>query len=221
MNQSKTKRAVIFDLDGVLTDTAHFHFLAWGKIAKQVGVHFDEASNEQLKGIDRVRSLQIILEQSPKGFSEQEFLNLAKQKNEYYQSLIATMKPEDVFTGVRDLISALRKNHFALGVASVSKNANFVLEKIGLINEFDYIADAATIANTKPHPEIFLTVAEALSIPAELCVGIEDAAAGITAIKAANMPAIGVGSKEQLSQADEIVANTGDISVEQIIRLIQ
>lgn len=213
-------RAVIFDLDGVLTDTAHFHFLAWQKIAHQVDVHFDEASNEKLKGIDRLKSLQMILEQSPHSFTEHDFHQLADKKNEHYQSLIATMKHEDVFPGVRELIKSLRQHDFGLGVASVSKNARFVLERIGLINEFDYIADAAKITNTKPHPEIFLTVALALSVPSNLCVGIEDAEAGVTAIKAADMPAIGVGSEEQLSQADNIVARTGDITVEQILALI-
>lgn len=220
MSKKTVQRAVIFDLDGVLTDTAHYHFLAWKHIAEQVGVHFDEESNEQLKGIDRLNSLKFILDQSSQSFTEQEFHALADKKNTHYQSLIATMKPEDVFPGVRDLIASLRAANFALGVASVSKNAQYVLDKIALISEFDYVADAAKIQNTKPHPEIFLTVAEALSISPANCVGIEDAAAGVTAIKAASMPAIGVGSPEQLSHADEIVVKTGDITVEQILGLI-
>lgn len=220
MSASSAQKAVIFDLDGVLTDTAHYHFLAWKHIAEQVGVHFDEESNEQLKGIDRLNSLKFILDQSDQSFSEQEFLALAEQKNKHYQSLISNMKPQDVFPGVRDLLASLRSDDFALGVASVSKNALFVLDKIALIKDFDFVADAAKIKNTKPHPEIFLTVAQALSVAPESCVGIEDASAGVTAIKAANMPAIGVGSAEQLGHADEIVAKTGDITLGQILRLL-
>lgn len=217
---SEQRRAVIFDLDGVLTDTAHFHFIAWQKIAHQVGVEFGEAENEALKGIDRMRSLEMILSRSDMTFSEDEVLALAEQKNTHYQSLIAEMTPEDVFPGVKSLIQSLKAAGFGLGVASVSKNAEYVLTRIGLLDEFEFVADAAKIKNTKPDPEIFLTVANALSAPPELCVGIEDSQAGVTAIKAANMPAVGVGSADTLGEADTLVSRTGDISVDLINQLL-
>ncbi|MCY7294679.1 beta-phosphoglucomutase [Alteromonas sp. a30] len=209
---SEPRNAVIFDLDGVLTDTAHFHFIAWQKIAHQVGVEFGEAENEALKGIDRMRSLEMILSRSDMTFTDAEVFALAEQKNTHYQSLIAEMTPDDVFPGVNTLIQGLKAEGFGLGVASVSKNAEFVLTRIGLLDEFEFVADAAKIKNTKPDPEIFLTVASALSVPPEQCIGIEDSQAGVTAIKAANMPAIGVGSADTLTQADTIVARTGDIT---------
>lgn len=219
--QLAPKKAVIFDLDGVLTDTAHFHFLAWQNIANQVGVTFGEAENEQLKGIDRMRSLEMILSRSEQCFTEEAVIALAEQKNAHYQSLIAEMTIEDAFPGVKTLLDELKRAGFALGVASVSKNAEFVLTRIGLLNEFAFVADAAKIKNTKPDPEIFLTVADALGVEPCRCVGIEDSQAGLQAIKSANMPAIGVGSPQSLKQADKIVSNTGDITVGSIERLLQ
>lgn len=215
-----SRNAVIFDLDGVLTDTAHFHFIAWQAIAQQVGVAFGEAENEQLKGIDRMRSLAMILEKSNNHYSEQEVNALAEQKNTHYQSLIAEMTPNDVFPGVNRLIADLKAAGFALGVASVSKNAEFVLTRLGLLNEFEFVADAAKIKNTKPDPEIFLTVAKALNVAPERCVGIEDSQAGLEAIKASHMPAIGVGSPDSLHRADQVVAETGHIDVAMIEALL-
>jgi len=215
-----SRNAVIFDLDGVLTDTAHFHFIAWQAIAQQVGVAFGEAENEQLKGIDRMRSLAMILEKSNNHYSEQEINALAEQKNTHYQSLIAEMTPNDVFPGVNRLIADLKAAGFALGVASVSKNAEFVLTRLGLLNEFEFVADAAKIKNTKPDPEIFLTVAKALNVAPERCVGIEDSQAGLEAIKASHMPAIGVGSPDSLHRADQVVAETGHIDVAMIEALL-
>ncbi len=215
-----SRNAVIFDLDGVLTDTAHFHFIAWQAIAQQVGVAFGEAENEQLKGIDRMRSLAMILEKSNNHYSEQEINALAEQKNTHYQSLIAEMTPNDVFPGVNRLIADLKAAGFALGVASVSKNAEFVLTRLGLLNEFEFVADAAIIKNTKPDPEIFLTVAKALNVAPERCVGIEDSQAGLEAIKASHMPAIGVGSPDSLHRADQVVAETGHIDVAMIEALL-
>lgn len=213
-------KAVIFDLDGVLTDTAHYHFLAWQKIAEQVGVHFDEQSNEALKGIDRMTSLQMILAQSEHSFSDHEVAQLAAQKNQHYLSLIAQMQPSDVFAGVVDLLAELRAAGFALGVASISKNAQFVLQRLALAEHFDFVADAAKIAKPKPHPEIFLTVAAALGVPPAQCVGIEDAKAGVESIQSAGMPAIGIGSTEILGAANIVVPHTSDVTLAHILSLL-
>lgn len=217
---NKPQKAVIFDLDGVLTDTAHYHFLAWKQIADKVGVHFDEAVNEQLKGIDRMGSLNLILQQSQTPFSDQQRQALAAEKNTNYQTLIQQITPNDVFTGVPELISALRKQGFALGVASVSKNAQFVLQQLELTSAFDYVADAAKISRSKPDPEIFLTVAEALQVSPQHCVGVEDAVAGVQAIVSAGMPAIGVGDPSVLKQANRVVGATGEIDVAMITALM-
>lgn len=217
---SNFSKAVIFDLDGVLTDTAHFHFLAWKQIADKVGVHFDEAVNEQLKGIDRMGSLDLILQQSERAFSDDERERLATEKNSNYQTLIQQITPNDVFPGVVGLIDELRSQGFGLGVASVSKNAQFVLQQLGLTDAFDYVADAAKISRSKPDPEIFLTVAQALDVPPAHCVGIEDAAAGVQAIKSAGMPAIGVGEPDVLHLADIVVSATGDVTLSTVEGLL-
>ncbi|ACK47447.1 beta-phosphoglucomutase [Shewanella baltica] len=213
--------SVIFDLDGVIIDTAHYHYLAWKALADSIDAPFDLEANEALKGIDRMASLRWIVARSDRRFSEDELAVLAERKNHHYQTLIADMQPEDIFPGVRDLLLELRRQGCRVGLASVSKNAAFVLDKLQITHLFDYAADAASIARTKPDPEIFLTVAKALGTPPEHCVGIEDAAAGVEAILAANMPAIGVGSIDILSRANLVVASTQDITPRMIFALAE
>lgn len=214
------KQAVIFDLDGVITDTALFHFQAWQKLAQQLGVTFTEHDNESLKGIDRMGSLRLILQGSQQQHTAEELHEFAEQKNRHYQALIATMNEQDIFPGVQALIGDLKAHHYLIGLASVSKNAAFVLQRLKITQLFDYVADASKIAKSKPDPEIFLTVAENLQVLPEHCVGIEDAAAGVSAIKAAGMPAIGVGNSNVLHQADIVVAQTGQISRQLIDQLL-
>lgn len=214
------KKAVIFDLDGVITDTAEFHYEAWKTIADDLGVYFDHQINERLKGVDRLASLRIILETSMRTFSDRELLTLADQKNRLYQTLIAKMTPEDVFPGVIELITQLKTAGFLIGLASVSKNANFVLERLKITALFDYVADANKIARSKPDPEIFLTVAENLGVHPDQCVGVEDAAAGVEAIKAAKMPAIGVGDPQILHQSNRVVGLTGQVTLALIDELL-
>ncbi len=198
-------KAVIFDLDGVITDTAHYHFLAWQKLAQSQEVHFDEAFNENLKGIDRMGSLELILAGAPRAYSEAEKLALADTKNEHYKQLIAGMSPADLLPGAVAALDWCRAHGLKVGLASVSKNAFTVLESLGITDKFDYVVDAATIARGKPDPEIFLRAASELGVDPADCVGVEDAVAGVTAIKAAGMVAIGVGDPATLWQADTVV----------------
>lgn len=214
------QKAVIFDLDGVITDTAEFHYKAWKNLADKVAVPFDEQANESLKGIDRMASLRWILARGDKQFSEAEILQLADEKNKDYQQLIAAMQEDDIFPGVKSLILTLKGRGYLIGLASVSKNAQFVLERLKITELFDCVADAASIVNTKPDPEIFLTVAKHLHLSPERCVGVEDAIAGVKAIKAAGMPAIGVGDPLVLTEADCVVAQTAMISVDMIEQLL-
>ncbi|MES3023619.1 MAG: beta-phosphoglucomutase [Pseudomonadota bacterium] len=199
-------KAVIFDLDGVITDTAHYHFLAWRRLAESEGVPFDEAFNEQLKGIDRMGSLELILAGARWRYTALEKLALADAKNRHYQDLITTMSAADLLPGALEALASVRAAGLAIGLASVSKNAFTVLERLGIRDCFDYVVDAALLANSKPHPEIFLTAARALGVDPADCLGVEDAVAGVRSIKAAGMFAVGVGRPEVLTEADVVIA---------------
>ena len=198
-------KAVIFDLDGVITDTAHYHFLAWQALAASQGVSFSLEDNEQLKGIDRMGSLDRILARAPRSYTSSEKLALADQKNAHYQQLIATMTPADLLPGAVAALAAVRAAGLKVGLASVSKNAFTVLDHLGISACFDYVVDAALIAQGKPHPEIFLKAASALGVAPADCLGVEDAVAGVASIKAAGMFALGVGSPKVLTQADLVI----------------
>ena len=198
-------QAFIFDLDGVLTDTAEYHFLAWQQLATQLGIEFSRADNELLKGVDRMGSLELILQLGQKQLSLDDKLMLAEQKNAEYLKLVETMSPADLFPGVLPLFSSLKAAGVKTALASASKNAALVLQKLCIPDLFDYVADSNLIKNGKPDPEIFLTCAQALGVAPERCIGVEDAPAGVTAIKAAGMYALGIGEPHALTQADLVI----------------
>ncbi|MEX0731846.1 MAG: beta-phosphoglucomutase [Aquisalimonadaceae bacterium] len=197
--------AVIFDLDGVITDTAHYHFLAWKRLAESQGVAFDEAFNERLKGIDRQGSLDLILAQSARPYSQDEKRALADRKNVDYQQLIATMSADDLLPGALEALDSVRAAGLKVGLASVSRNAFTVLDRLDIAGRFDYVVDASRIARGKPDPEIFLTAAHHLGVAPQACIGVEDSLAGIESIKSAGMYAIGVGDPAVLTQADHVI----------------
>ncbi|HRE27287.1 MAG TPA: beta-phosphoglucomutase [Anaerolineales bacterium] len=198
-------RAIIFDLDGVITDTARYHYLAWKRLAEGLGVPFDEAFNEGLKGVDRMGSLDLILRRGGLDPDVAERLRLADQKNDDYRQLVATMTRADVLPGALEALEAARGLGLKVGLASVSKNAGTILERLEITSFFDVVADANLIRRGKPDPEIFLTVAEQMGIAPADCIGVEDAAVGVQAIKSAGMLAIGVGDPVILAQADRVV----------------
>ena len=198
-------KAVIFDLDGVITDTAHYHYLAWKRLADSVDAPFDEAFNEQLKGVDRMGSLDLILARAPRTYSPEEKRKLADAKNRHYQELIATMTPEDLLPGALRALEEVRAAGLKIGLASVSRNAFTVLDRLGIRDRFDDVVDAATVVNGKPDPEIFLTAAAHLDVDPRACLGVEDAAAGVASIKDAGMFAVGVGSPRVLHRADRVI----------------
>jgi beta-phosphoglucomutase len=198
-------QAVIFDLDGVITDTARYHYLAWKRLAETQGVHFDEEFNEHLKGIDRMGSLELILASATRSYTQEEKLALADEKNQHYVQLIASMSPADLLPGAVQALDACRAAGLKIGLASVSKNAFAVLEMLGITGKFDYVVDAAKIARGKPDPEIFLKAASELGVSAERCLGVEDAVAGVASIKAAGMTALGIGDPAVLAQADKVI----------------
>ncbi|EAE3615437.1 beta-phosphoglucomutase [Listeria monocytogenes] len=202
-------KGVVFDLDGVITDTAHYHYLAWKKTAESIGIEFDEAFNENLKGVSRIDSLLLILKKDGRenDFTEEQIEALAADKNDFYVSLLKEITAADVLPGIKELIVDLKKQNLKCAIASVSKNARTVLSALEMEQEFDYIVDAAKITKSKPDPEIFVEACRGLGLETSEVVGIEDAQAGIEAINAAGIVSVGVGSG--LRDADMTVKSTG------------
>ncbi|MBC2186266.1 beta-phosphoglucomutase [Listeria sp. FSL L7-0253] len=202
-------KGVVFDLDGVITDTAHYHYLAWKKTAESIGIEFDEAFNENLKGVSRIDSLLLILKKGGRknDFTQEQIEALAADKNEFYVSLLKEITPADVLPGIKELIVALKKQNLKCAIASVSKNARTVLSALEMEQEFDYIVDAAKITKSKPDPEIFVEACRGLGLATSEVVGVEDAQAGIEAINAAGIVSVGVGSG--LREADMTLKSTG------------
>lgn len=187
-------KAFIFDLDGVFTDTAHYHFLAWKQLADDLGYEFDEKINERLKGVSRIRSFEIILEANDvlDRYSAEEIERYSNLKNDRYVKLIDDITPDDILPGIIEFLEEARRNGIKLAVASASKNAPKVLALLGMSDRFDYVADAASIANPKPAPDIFLDCGEALGCPPGECIGFEDAQAGVEAIDSAGIFSVGI-----------------------------
>src|SRR6478609_4119918 len=209
-------KAVIFDLDGVIVDTAHYHFIAWKRLANELGIHFTEVENEQLKGVSRMRSLEIILELGNLRLSQEEMERLATKKNQWFVDYINAMKPDEIFPGVKDMIQNIRAAGIKIALASSSKNADTVLTLLDVKNLFDVIVDGTMITHSKPDPEIFLLAARQLNLPPSECLVYEDAEAGVEAAIAAGMKCIGVGSPQQLSKANVVVAKTPDFGIDKI-----
>lgn len=216
IDRNRKLQAVIFDLDGVITDTAEYHYLAWKKLAGEIGVPFDRGVEEKLKGIGRMESLERILEQSDKEFTYEQKMSLAVRKNEFYLELIQGISKKDLLPGIENLLEQLKQRGIKIALASASKNARTVIEKLQIGDYFDALVDAAKIKKGKPDPEIFITAAEMLGIPFQYCIGIEDAEAGITAIKGANMFAVGVGKQGSMRQADWIVSEVSQLTFERL-----
>lgn len=209
-------KGVLFDLDGVITDTAEYHYLAWKKLADDLGITIDRQFNEKLKGVSREDSLRLILAHGKReqAFSEAEFNQLAKTKNDHYVEMIQAVSPKDVYPGILTLLQALKKANIKIALASASKNGPFLLKQMALTDYFDGIADPATIKAGKPAPDIFILAAEVVGLKPEDCIGIEDAQAGITAIKASGALPIGVGKAEQLGSDIALVASTRELTLD-------
>jgi len=212
-------KACIFDLDGVIVDTAHYHFLAWSRLAKEIGFELTEADNERLKGVSRMRSLDIILEMAGISLSEHDKENMANKKNAWFVDYLKRMAPEEIFPGVLPLIQKLREAGVKVGLASSSKNAKTVIHLLHIQDEFDTIVDGTMITNSKPDPEIFLLAARQLGVDPSACVVFEDAEAGVDAAIAAGMKCVGVGSATQLKRANKVVSKTGEFQLTQLQHL--
>jgi alpha,alpha-trehalose phosphorylase len=212
-------KAALFDLDGVLTDTAKAHYLAWKRMADEIGAPFDEHANEALKGVDRMGSLDLILKTAPKAYDPAERQALADRKNGYYQKLIESYGPKDLFAGAREALEAARAAGLKLALVSASRNAGGLIARLGIADLFDHVVDAGSVQRGKPDPEIYLSAAAALGIDPVHCAGIEDAQAGIAGLVAAQMYAVGVGDPALLSSADAVVGAIDALRWEPILPL--
>jgi beta-phosphoglucomutase len=212
-------KACIFDLDGVIVDTAHYHFLAWKRLAEEFGYELTLADNERLKGVSRMKSLDIVLELSGVNLSDHEKHLLANKKNAWFGDFVEKMIPEEIFPGVKQLIRDMKSRGLKVALASSSKNAKTVIDLLGIKNEFDAIIDGNMITYSKPHPEIFLLAAEKIGVPPDHCVVFEDAEAGVEAALAAGMKCVGVGDQLQLGLAHEVVARTSDFNIDELVKL--
>ncbi|WP_445358617.1 beta-phosphoglucomutase [Microbulbifer sp. ANSA005] len=199
-------RAAIFDLDGVIADTARLHLIAWQQLAEGLNLPWTADTEERLKGLERMASLEVILGEKSSNYTEEAKIALAARKNSRYQELIRSLSPADLLPGAGKLLAWLNSQHIPVGLASASKNAPAVLEALGISRYFSVIADPEKSA-PKPAPDIFLAAAKGLGIDPEFCIAFEDAPAGVSAIKSADgMTAVGIGSPDVLKDADYTLA---------------
>ncbi|KQR72462.1 beta-phosphoglucomutase [Pedobacter sp. Leaf176] len=216
---STSIKACLFDLDGVLVDTAIYHYQAWKRLANTMGFDFTEEQNEQLKGVSRVESLNKILSWGGIEKTDTEKEELATLKNSWYVDMITKMTPAEVLPGTVDFLTEVHQAGYRLALGSASKNSGIILERTNLAHFFDEIVDGNMVTKSKPDPEVFLKGAEFLGFKPDECVVFEDAVAGVEAAKRGGMKAIGIGEKSLLSQADVVVSGLDKLTVEDLKKL--
>lgn len=206
------KKAVIFDLDGVICFTDKYHYRAWKALADRLGIYFDEKINDRLRGVSRMASLEIVLEKADKSYTQEEKEAFAEEKNNLYKELLKDMTEADLSEEVRTTLEELRNRGYKLSIGSSSKNTKFILGQLGLGDFFDAIADGTDITNSKPDPEVFLKSAEKLGIEPSQCAVVEDARAGIEAAKAADMTALALfGDAKECGEEDYNLTGFADL----------
>jgi len=214
-------KGFIFDLDGVIVDTAKYHYLAWKKLANDLGFDFTEEQNEMFKGVSRKRCLEILLDIGKVQFTQEQFDYWMVKKNEDYLALIEKMDASEILPDVPKILDFLKNQKIPIALGSASKNAKPILEKVGLLPYFDAIVDGTHVAKAKPDPEVFLIAAKLLNVSSNNCVVFEDAVAGVQAANAANMTSIGIGEKSVLNEAHYIFKDFTEISIEFIQDLLK
>ncbi len=215
------KKGFIFDLDGVIVDTAKYHYLAWKELAKSLDINFTLEQNEQLKGVSRVKSLEKILEWGSKSINYVEFERLMKSKNEEYLGFINEMKDTEILPDVPKILNYLQEKEQGIALGSASKNARMILQKVHLLETFNFIVDGNDVVKGKPDPEVFLKAAKLLQIEPKNCIVFEDSVAGIQAANTANMISIGIGEKKTLHEADYIFNDFTEITTSFIENIIK
>jgi beta-phosphoglucomutase len=194
-------KAFLFDLDGVITDTAEYHYLAWKKLASQQGWAFDRELNEQLRGVSRMDSLDIIIGHNQASIDGNQCQQLATLKNQYYQAMLEHITPSDYLPGARQLLDDLKSNGYKIGLGSASKNSRLVLDRLNAVSYFDIIGDGNSVEKSKPAPDIFLYGATRLNLAPHECIVVEDAESGIEAGIAGGFQTIGIGPRERVGKA--------------------
>lgn len=198
-------RAAIFDLDGVIVDTAKYHYLAWKRLANELGFDFTETDNERLKGVSRVRSLEILLEIGGLTLDAEAKAQLAARKNDWYVDYIRKMDASEILPGAAEYLQRIRAKGIKTALGSASKNAPLILERLGISSLFDAIVDGNVVSKAKPDPEVFLCAANQLGISPASCIVFEDAEAGVEAARRAGMRTVGIGKPDVLRDADVII----------------
>jgi beta-phosphoglucomutase len=215
------KKAFIFDLDGVIVDTAKFHFVAWQRLAASLGIDFTKEENEQLKGVSRVNSLKKILEWGNKTIPQEEFEAKMHQKNEEYLQLISTLDTSDILPGVYQFLQDLKARQLPVALGSASKNARPILEKLNIKDMFDVIVDGTNVTKAKPNPEVFTNAADQLGVEYKDCIVFEDSVAGVQAANTVNMYSVGIGQRDVLGEAREVFATFKEMPSDYINELLQ
>jgi len=211
-------QACIFDLDGVIVDTAKYHFLAWRRLANELGFDFTEKENEKLKGVSRMGSLELILQWGGVELDEAAKLELAERKNNWYVNYLQDMSPADILDGVMPFLEDLKKRGIRCGLGSASKNAMTVIEKIGLLDWFEVIIDGTKTTKSKPDPQVFAMGADAMGVPHDQCIVFEDAESGIQAALNGGFYAVGIGKPENLGHAHLVISNFKNQNIDSILK---
>lgn len=209
-------KACIFDLDGVVVDTAKYHYIAWKELAEELGFEFSQEDNERLKGVSRMTSLDILLEIGGVELDDQTKLKLADKKNKNYVDYILRITPEEILPGVREFINDLKTRGIKIALGSASKNASTILNQLQITDLFDVVVDGNQVSNAKPDPEVFLKGAKLLGVDPKECVVFEDAEAGIEAAINGGMMSVGVGSPDILGKANIVISGFEDFSFDKL-----
>lgn len=210
----------IFDLDGVIVDTAKYHYLAWKRLANSLGFDFTEEDNEHLKGVSRIESLKLILKLGSRELDPVAFDAALVDKNNWYLDDINKIGPEEILPGVSEFLNVIRAQGIKTALGSASKNAILILERIGLLDQFDAIVDGNKVSNAKPDPEVFLNAAREVGVAPENCVVFEDAVAGVQAALNAKMKCVGIGSETALGHAHLVIPNFSNVAFADLIQKI-
>lgn len=209
-------KGLLFDLDGVIVDTAKYHYLAWKDLADKLEIPFTKEENERLKGVSRLRSFEIILEIGNKKMTQEEKEYYCTLKNDNYLKYIMKLEKEEILPGVKEFLNSCKEKKYKIALGSASKNSMLILERLELLNFFDDIVDGTKVSSAKPNPEVFIKGAEKLGLEPKECIVFEDAAAGIEAAHRGGMKAVGIGDIQNLPKADIIIPGFTDITIEEI-----
>lgn len=214
-------KALIFDLDGVIVDTAKYHYLAWKELADELGFFFSKKDNERLKGVSRMRSLDILLEVGNIKLSDERKEQLAAKKNTQYVEMIKKMQADEVLPGALSFLEKAKEKGYKIALGSASKNARTILKQVKIGNLFDTIIDGNKVSEAKPNPEVFLLGAKKLGVEPRKCVVFEDAAAGVEAAHNGNMFCVGIGTEENLADADALIPSFENFTINDFEKIVQ